>query len=107
MDFFLTDSQPTLVVTASDVADRVSAGIAPIVCLDTKRKEIAQQIEANISCQVKPDNASYVIYTSGSTGTPKGAVNLHRGLCNNLLWETQFLGLDATDRVLLKSPAEL
>ena len=40
----------------------------------------------------RPDNAVCVLYTSGSTGKPKGAVNLHRGICNYLLFETAAVG---------------
>src|SRR5262249_29216592 len=40
----------------------------------------------------------------GSTGKPKGAMNGHRGLLNRLLWMQDEYGLDATDRVLQKTP---
>jgi thioesterase domain-containing protein/acyl carrier protein len=45
-----------------------------------------------------------VIYTSGSTGKPKGAINLHRGVSNLLRWDQQTMELDATDRILFKTP---
>ena len=51
-----------------------------------------------------PDNLAYVIYTSGSTGQPKGAMNTHRGICNRLRWMQDAYGLDASDRVLQKTP---
>ena len=105
LDYVMADSRPAVLLTTSDLADRISsAGAGLTVYLDTQRDEISRASDANPPCQTGPDNAIYVIYTSGSTGTPKGAINLHRGLRNNLLWETQFLGLDAADRVLFKTP---
>ena len=104
LDFIVADSRPAVLLTTADLADKMSAGGARVVHLDTVAAEVAHYSEDNLPCQIGPDNAIYVIYTSGSTGTPKGAVNLHRGLCNNILWEARFLGLDATDRVLFKTP---
>jgi amino acid adenylation domain-containing protein len=55
---------------------------------------------------VDVDSASlaYAIFTSGSTGRPKGAMNSHRGIVNRLLWMQETFGLDASDRVLQKTP---
>uniref|UniRef100_UPI001443A068 non-ribosomal peptide synthetase n=2 Tax=Erwinia amylovora TaxID=552 RepID=UPI001443A068 len=50
------------------------------------------------------DDLAYVIYTSGSTGNPKGAGNSHRALLNRLRWAADEYGLDASDRVLQKTP---
>ncbi|HEX6640477.1 MAG TPA: amino acid adenylation domain-containing protein, partial [Thermoanaerobaculia bacterium] len=51
-----------------------------------------------------PEHAAYVIYTSGSTGMPKGAPNTHQALVNRILWMQDAYPLDATDRVLQKTP---
>ncbi|BCN02235.1 hypothetical protein RPSA_47710 (plasmid) [Ralstonia solanacearum] len=45
-----------------------------------------------------------MIYTSGSTGRPKGVMNEHRGVVNRLWWAQQTYRLDASDRVLQKTP---
>ena len=47
-----------------------------------------------------PEDLAYVIFTSGSTGRPKGAMNLQRGLANDLLWYHRVLGFRPEDRVL-------
>nr|WP_276323079.1 condensation domain-containing protein [Streptomyces sp. S501] len=51
-----------------------------------------------------PGDAAYVIYTSGSTGRPKGVLVEHRAIVNRLHWMQREFGLDATDRVLQKTP---
>jgi amino acid adenylation domain-containing protein len=51
------------------------------------------------------DQVAYLIYTSGSTGRPKGVMNSHRGIVNRLLWMQETYRLDASDRVLQKTPA--
>ena len=51
-----------------------------------------------------PQHPVYVIYTSGSTGEPKGAPNTHEALVNRILWMQAAYPLDATDRVLQKTP---
>ncbi|MFY1638092.1 amino acid adenylation domain-containing protein [Solwaraspora sp. WMMB335] len=48
---------------------------------------------------------AYVIFTSGSTGRPKGVVVDHRAIVNRLAWMQATYPLDATDRVLQKTPA--
>src|ERR1051326_3528195 len=50
------------------------------------------------------DNLAYVIYTSGSTGLPKGVMIPHSSLCNHMLWMQSAFLLEATDRVLQKTP---
>ncbi|MDJ0840406.1 MAG: non-ribosomal peptide synthase/polyketide synthase, partial [Acidobacteriota bacterium] len=50
------------------------------------------------------ENPAYVIYTSGSTGNPKGVPNTHRGITNRLMWLQEEITLDASDRILQKTP---
>ncbi|MEM7350597.1 MAG: non-ribosomal peptide synthase/polyketide synthase, partial [Acidobacteriota bacterium] len=50
------------------------------------------------------DQVAYVIFTSGSTGRPKGVMNSHQAVVNRLLWLEDLRGLEATDRVLQKTP---
>ncbi|MFF7457090.1 amino acid adenylation domain-containing protein [Kitasatospora sp. NPDC008115] len=54
--------------------------------------------------RVGGEDLAYVIYTSGSTGTPKGVMNVHAAIRNRLLWMQDAYRLDATDRVLQKTP---
>ncbi|MGD0901138.1 MAG: amino acid adenylation domain-containing protein, partial [Thermoguttaceae bacterium] len=104
LDFFVADSRPRVIVTATDLAGRFSALDAHVVNVDADGNAIARESESDPPCQITPDNAVFVLYTSGSTGKPKGVVNLHRGVANYLLWKRQSLGLGPTDRVLLATP---
>ena len=104
IDMVADDCRPAVVLTTSAVADRFSAPAARVVCLDASREQIAGRSRANPSSQSGLDNAMCILYTSGSTGKPKGAVLPHRGMANYLLYRRRFLGLDAGDRMLLKTP---
>jgi len=53
---------------------------------------------------LRPDHLAYIIYTSGSTGQPKGVMNEHRAVVNRLHWMQREYALNATDRVLQKTP---
>ena len=64
---------------------------------------IVQTWNTNPVSEVTPESAAYVIYTSGSTGKPKGVVNVHRGICNRLLWMQDTYMLAESDRVLQKT----
>ncbi|OKA17125.1 amino acid adenylation domain-containing protein, partial [Pseudomonas versuta] len=50
------------------------------------------------------ENLVYCLYTSGSTGKPKAVGNRHAGLLNRLQWMQAEYGLNASDRVLQKTP---
>lgn len=65
-----------------------------------------QQGGGQIYAGVRPGqaNAAYVLFTSGSTGRPKGAANTHGALTNRLSWMYHEHRMDATHRVLQKTP---
>ncbi|GAA5231522.1 amino acid adenylation domain-containing protein [Verticiella sediminum] len=52
-----------------------------------------------------PDDPAYVLFTSGSTGTPKGVVIAHDAIVNRLLWMREHYGIDASERILQKTPS--
>ncbi|MBU3825020.1 MAG: amino acid adenylation domain-containing protein [Candidatus Oceanisphaera merdipullorum] len=61
--------------------------------------------DATLNVPVAPKDAAYVIYTSGSTGEPKGVVVEHQAIVNRLLWMQDFFAIDASERILQKTPA--
>jgi amino acid adenylation domain-containing protein/FkbM family methyltransferase len=85
--YMLADARVPVLLTRSRIAEAFAARSAE-----------------RLGTAVAPDNLAYMIYTSGSTGRPKGAMNTHRAIVNRLLWMQAAYGLDASDRVLQKTP---
>jgi amino acid adenylation domain-containing protein len=77
---------------------------AQLVRLDADWEEIARWPTTAAASGTQADNLIYVIYTSGSTGQPKGAMIRHRGVVNRLAWMDDAYRLQASDRVLQKTP---
>ncbi|MGW8554511.1 amino acid adenylation domain-containing protein [Streptomyces tubercidicus] len=103
----LTDAAPQLVLTTSTLARHMPVDI-PVLALD----DDACLAPVRNCPDTDPDTdrphgrtPAYVIYTSGSTGRPKGVVVEHAAIVNRLLWMQDQFGLDATDRVLQKTPS--
>ena len=100
----VADAQPTCVLGTTATAAQLPD--MPVIALDAP--VVAAAIAA-ATPQPAPRLAgahpAYVIYTSGSTGIPKGAPNTHAGIVNRLAWMQAAYQLDATDRVLQKTPA--
>jgi amino acid adenylation domain-containing protein/non-ribosomal peptide synthase protein (TIGR01720 family) len=97
--FLLEDSAPALVLTSRALAGSLPAAAPVLFAEDTGHEAPARLVEP------RPDNPAYMIYTSGSTGRPKGAVVSHAAIVNRLRWMQAEYRLDATDRVLQKTPA--
>ncbi|MGC4012795.1 MAG: amino acid adenylation domain-containing protein [Pseudomonas sp.] len=104
LQHMLSDSGVGLLLTQQHLLDRLPASDARRVCLDSQWSEIATASEQNPAIAGSPQNLAYLIYTSGSTGKPKGAGNSHRALVNRLHWMQKAYALDASDRVLQKTP---
>lgn len=92
----LSMAQPVAVVTHPDLA----ALFPPDAPLLTE-----WPAEGTAPTGPSPGDMAYVIYTSGSTGEPKGVVIEHRAIVNRLLWMRDHYAIDATDRILQKTPA--
>ncbi|WP_226664755.1 non-ribosomal peptide synthetase, partial [Microbulbifer aggregans] len=58
----------------------------------------------NLGRYVRPSDLAYIIYTSGTTGKPKGVMVPHLGVVNRIHWMQSEYPIDASDRVLLKTP---
>jgi amino acid adenylation domain-containing protein len=103
LHFLLTDARAALLVTEEAQTTLPDISI-PTLCLSGAGAAIARRAGTNPGQRVHPAGGAYVLYTSGSTGEPKGVVNTHRGICNRLLWMQETCGLQASDRVLYKTP---
>jgi amino acid adenylation domain-containing protein len=102
--FMLNDAQAHLLLTENKLARQLPPIAARLVLLDDDWPLISEQSADNCAASATEQNLAYLIYTSGSTGQPKGAMISHQGLCNRLLWMQSQYGLDASDRVLQKTP---
>ncbi|WP_238961638.1 amino acid adenylation domain-containing protein, partial [Pseudomonas sp. AF32] len=103
--YMLDDSAPRAVLSSQALREHLPSMNVPVLALDDD-KRVAYP-EHNPDPQVlglTPKHLAYVLYTSGSTGMPKGVMNEHLGVVNRLLWARDEYGVDASDRVLQKTP---
>ncbi|MGW7688464.1 amino acid adenylation domain-containing protein [Streptomyces asiaticus] len=98
------DARPRVVLTHGTVAERLPALDCPVLGVEGLAAELAGRSPDDPGVAVDGEDLCYVIFTSGSTGRPKGVMNVHAALRNRLLWMQEAYGLDATDRVLQKTP---
>ncbi|WP_445629004.1 non-ribosomal peptide synthetase [Nostoc sp. DSM 114167] len=86
LNFMLSDSQASLLITKQEILEKLSLSSAKTVCLDIQKDEISRESSENPISISASDKLAYIIYTSGSTGTPKGVLGTHRGTVNGLHW---------------------
>ncbi|SFT84317.1 non-ribosomal peptide synthase domain TIGR01720/amino acid adenylation domain-containing protein [Actinopolyspora lacussalsi subsp. righensis] len=111
IEYVLSDCAPTLLLGTTGTVGGIEVEV-PRLWVDTEwfRAAVSRQSADDISDDERGTALSgldpaYLIYTSGSTGRPKGVVVPHRGIVNRLLWMRDHYGIDATDRVLQKTPS--
>ena len=102
--FMLEDSHVTVVLTQSGLEDKLPAGPARMLSLDTESNDWKGCPDTNPAPLARAEDLAYVMYTSGSTGTPKGVMVPHRAI-NRLVCNTNYIQLDATDGVAQVSNA--
>jgi amino acid adenylation domain-containing protein len=107
--FMLEDADAAMLLTQAHLKEQIGKWAngqithhAPrtTVCLDTDWDLIAEELDTNPVSGVTPENLAYVIYTSGSTGRPKGTLLHHRGFCNFIQAQNQFLDVGSESCVL-------
>ncbi|HEX7028153.1 MAG TPA: amino acid adenylation domain-containing protein, partial [Gammaproteobacteria bacterium] len=103
--YMLEDSGASIIFSQRALSEALPAGDRfTLVCLDEAEELLSVYPADNPRRTVNADHLAYIIYTSGSTGRPKGVMSTHGGLVNRLAWMQRQYRLDATDRVLQKTP---
>jgi len=87
LTYMIEDARVQVVVSHSELADKMPLSSARCVWIDTE-KAIARQPRTAPSTTVTPNHLAYIIYTSGSTGKPKG-VGMHHACVGRLLAATE------------------
>ena len=87
--FLLEDVRVSVLLTHSDLVNRLPSTSAEVVALDRDREGMGEADAGDLPGGAGLDNLAYVIYTSGSTGKPKGAMIHHHGLSNYIAWSTR------------------
>ncbi|MBV1921513.1 MAG: AMP-binding protein, partial [Pseudomonadales bacterium] len=100
--FLATDCKAPLVITHSNVADRLP-NFENTFLIDSDWSQIEAQNSSNLDIQIPKNDQIYIIYTSGSTGQPKGAVVTHSGELNLQHWYTQEMQFSQDTKTLLVS----
>jgi amino acid adenylation domain-containing protein/thioester reductase-like protein len=96
----LEDSQVPILLTHYALSLSLPNFPSTIVCLDTSRESIAQEVCSNPIPLAAAANLAYIIYTSGSTGKPKGVMIEHCSLVNFIQAARLVYGTLASDRIL-------
>ncbi len=78
----------------------VTPGVATPEAVSSHTQGLSIQAPAEFS----DAQVAYVLFTSGSTGRPKGVTVSHRNIVHHMRWMQHAFPLDATDRVLQKTP---
>jgi amino acid adenylation domain-containing protein len=97
--WMLEDAKAPVVITQSQLEQRLPFHAAKIIRLDAEWEQIAGNSEVNPAWKADGENLAYTIYTSGSTGKPKGVAVRHSGLRNLVAWHIEQYQLTSSDRV--------
>lgn len=87
----------TVILTQSELVDRVKKCDGKIICLDSDWHLMEQQDVTDLDIPLTSEHLIYMIFTSGSTGQPKGVKTLHYNVAA-LLCDTNYMQGCKTDR---------
>jgi amino acid adenylation domain-containing protein len=101
-EFALGDAGADLLLTRSDVADRL-AFPGPSLVIDLPDRD-PDHDPTEAPDRESPEPLAYVLHTSGSTGRPKGVAVPHASVVSHMRWAVESLGLGPGDRVAQRTP---
>ncbi|WP_331691318.1 non-ribosomal peptide synthase/polyketide synthase [Pseudomonas sp. ZY71] len=85
LNYLLGDSAPVVVLTQTDLRERLPALDVPVIDLDRCTWPLTCTFDPHVP-GLTASHLAYVIYTSGSTGLPKGVMVEHHTLNNLVDW---------------------
>ncbi|MEM7453213.1 MAG: amino acid adenylation domain-containing protein [Planctomycetota bacterium] len=100
LQYMCDHSELKLIVTESELSDRVAGFNKPSIAIDSAAVEIDALDAGSFGVETSPENTCYVIYTSGSTGKPKGVRVPHGPVVNFLYAMKEIPGFEQDDSVL-------
>ncbi|MEM9734796.1 MAG: amino acid adenylation domain-containing protein [Pseudomonadota bacterium] len=98
------DCEPAAILTQARFASLFAEAAAPIMVVPEGGRYDPDGDVSNPAHEYGFNDLAYMIYTSGSTGKPKGVVVEHGAIHNRVVWMHEEYGLDASDRILQKTP---
>lgn len=103
LGFMLQDAGVPIVLANAGCADKLPAGKARTICLESASETLALEPTDTPVMAAVAEQLAYVMYTSGSTGTPKGVEITHRGVVR-LVVGSSYAQLDASQTFLQLAP---
>ena len=82
LSLVIEDSEMPILLTTSEMRDRLPLGARGVTVLDVEDPAIALESPDAVETNAASHNLAYVIYTSGSTGKPKGVMLENRNVVN-------------------------
>jgi amino acid adenylation domain-containing protein len=98
--FMLEDARVEIVVTRSDLSEKLPSLAASLLCMDQERFTLEGRSKSNPDVCVNPADLAYIIYTSGSSGRPKGVMIEHRAAAHFVHAAMSHYGMDSSDCML-------
>ena len=74
LEWMLSETQPSLILSQSNIIAQLPSTSAKVVCLDTEQDSIQSSSIQLDSQSGLSDTLAYIMFTSGSTGKPKGVM---------------------------------
>ncbi|MET0383371.1 MAG: amino acid adenylation domain-containing protein [Burkholderiaceae bacterium] len=97
----IRDASISIVLSASEFADRLRAGDLPVEVVEVEALLEAPRADARRDFLATSSDLAYLLFTSGSTGKPKGVVQSHGGAIHHANVYTRALGITPDDRLSL------